>query len=73
MVSFSLSPGASSLGFSPQPGWVEHDPEEIAASPIEVALKALSKVGVQAKDAAPGPGPGNLKNSAENQTSAASF
>ncbi|MGA8437318.1 MAG: glycerol kinase GlpK [Candidatus Sulfotelmatobacter sp.] len=36
----------------PQPGWVEHDPEEIAASQIEVALEALSKGKVQAKDVA---------------------
>jgi glycerol kinase len=36
----------------PQPGWVEHDPEEIAASQIEVALEALSKVKVQAGDVA---------------------
>ena len=28
----------------PQPGWVEHDPEEIAASQIAVALEALAKV-----------------------------
>ena len=36
----------------PQPGWVEHDPEEIAASQIAVALEALSKAHVQASDIA---------------------
>jgi len=36
----------------PQPGWVEHDPEEIAASQIAVALEALTKAGVQARDVA---------------------
>jgi len=34
----------------PQPGWVEHDPEEIAASQIAVALEALSKARLQASD-----------------------
>jgi glycerol kinase len=36
----------------PQPGWVEHDPEEIAASQIAVALEALSKAKVQVSDIA---------------------
>ncbi len=36
----------------PKPGWVEHDPEEIAASQIAVALEALEKAGVQSKDVA---------------------
>ena len=36
----------------PQPGWVEHVPEEIASSQIAVALEALSKAQVQAKDVA---------------------
>jgi glycerol kinase len=36
----------------PQPGWVEHDPEEIAASQFGVALEALSKANLQAKDIA---------------------
>jgi glycerol kinase len=31
----------------PQPGWVEHDPEEIAASQIAVALEALAKAKAQ--------------------------
>jgi len=30
----------------PQPGWVEHDPEEIASSQISVARQALSQAGV---------------------------
>jgi len=34
----------------PQPGWVEHDPEEIAASQIAVALEALSKIKAQPRD-----------------------
>jgi glycerol kinase len=36
----------------PQPGWVEHDPEEIAASQIAVALEALSKIKAQPRDVA---------------------
>jgi glycerol kinase len=36
----------------PQLGWVEHDPEEIAASQIAVALEALSKAQVAASDLA---------------------
>jgi glycerol kinase len=36
----------------PQPGWVEHDPEEIASSQIAVALEALAKAGVLATDVA---------------------
>jgi len=36
----------------PQPGWVEHDPEEIAASQIAVALEALAKVKAQPRDVA---------------------
>jgi glycerol kinase len=38
--------------FFPQPGWVEHDPEEIAASQIAVALEALAKVKAQPSDVA---------------------
>ena len=34
----------------PQPGWVEHDPEEIASSQIAVALEALTKAGIKAAD-----------------------
>jgi len=36
----------------PQPGWVEHDPEEIAASQIAVALEALAKVNAKPTDVA---------------------
>jgi len=36
----------------PQPGWVEHHPEQIAASQIAVALEALSKAGAQPGDVA---------------------
>ncbi len=36
----------------PEPGWVEHDPEEIAASQIAVALEALSKANAQPSDVA---------------------
>jgi glycerol kinase len=36
----------------PQAGWVEHDPEEIAASQIAVALEALAKAKAQPSDVA---------------------
>ena len=36
----------------PQPGWVEHDPEEIAASQIAVAREALAQGRVQPTDIA---------------------
>ena len=36
----------------PEPGWVEHDPEEIASSQIGVALEALAKVKAQPSDVA---------------------
>ena len=36
----------------PQPGWVEHDPEEIWSSQISVAYQALAKARVSAKDVA---------------------
>jgi glycerol kinase len=36
----------------PQPGWVEHDPEEIASSQIAVALEAMAKASAQVKDIA---------------------
>ena len=35
-----------------QPGWVEHDPEEIAASQIAVALEALAQAHAQPSDVA---------------------
>jgi len=31
----------------PKPGWVEHDPEEIATSQIAVALEVLAQANVQ--------------------------
>jgi glycerol kinase len=34
----------------PQPGWVEHDPEEIWASQISVAIEALSRGDVRPRD-----------------------
>ena len=34
----------------PQPGWVEHNPEQIAASQIAVALGALAQANAQPND-----------------------
>ncbi len=36
----------------PRPGWVEHDPEQIASSQIAVALDALAKAGARSSDVA---------------------
>ena len=36
----------------PQPGWVEHDPEQIVSSQIAVALDALAQAGAQTSDIA---------------------
>ena len=36
----------------PQPGWVEHDPEQIIASQVAVALEAVEKLGATAPDVA---------------------
>ncbi len=36
----------------PQPGWVEHDPEQIASSQIGVALEALASADVRPQDVA---------------------
>ena len=36
----------------PQPGWVEHDPEEIWATQIAVAGEAIARAGIQARDVA---------------------
>jgi glycerol kinase len=36
----------------PEPGWVEHDPEEIVASQIAVALAALAQAHAQPSDVA---------------------
>lgn len=38
--------------FFPQPGWVEHDAEEIWRSQREVAVQALAKAGIAASDVA---------------------
>ena len=38
--------------YYPKPGWVEHDPEEIWKSQSGVALKVLSKAGIDAKNIA---------------------
>lgn len=38
--------------FYPQPGWVEHDPNEIWSSQMTVMMEAMSKVNVDAKDIA---------------------
>jgi glycerol kinase len=38
--------------FYPQPGWVEHDPEEIWTSQLAVAREALAQAGAQAEDIA---------------------
>ncbi|HEX8811004.1 MAG TPA: FGGY family carbohydrate kinase, partial [Terracidiphilus sp.] len=38
--------------FYPQPGWVEHDPEEILLSQFACARDALAKAGASAKDIA---------------------
>lgn len=36
----------------PEPGWVEHDPEEIAATQIAVALEALAQAKAESSDVA---------------------
>jgi glycerol kinase len=36
----------------PQPGWVEHDPQEIWASQLEVARAVLAQAGLKAADIA---------------------
>src|SRR3954468_22052363 len=36
----------------PKPGWVEHDPQEIWASQIGVAVEALGRAGLGARDIA---------------------
>ena len=38
--------------YFPQPGWVEHDPEEIWNTQMEVAMKAMANVGATAVDIA---------------------
>lgn len=36
----------------PQPGWVEHDPEEIWSAQIGAAIEALARAGIRARDIA---------------------
>ena len=38
--------------FYPQPGWVEHDPNEIWAAQLAVAAEAMARIGVHARDIA---------------------
>lgn len=38
--------------YFPEPGWVEHDPDEIWASQLGVAVEAMNKIGATAKDIA---------------------
>ena len=38
--------------YFPQPGWVEHDADEIWASMLGVAVEAMNRIGVEAADIA---------------------
>ena len=38
--------------YFPQPGWVEHDADEIWASMLGVAVEAMSRIGAEAADIA---------------------
>src|SRR3954462_14774255 len=38
--------------YYPQPGWVEHDPEEIWATQLDVALDAIARAGIKTADIA---------------------
>lgn len=38
--------------YFPKPGWVEHDASEIWSTQLGVAVEAMQKVGVEAKDIA---------------------
>ena len=38
--------------YFPQPGWVEHDADEIWASQLGVAVEAMNKIGAAAADIA---------------------
>ena len=38
--------------YFPQPGWVEHDPEEILSTQLEVARQAIANAGISAGDIA---------------------
>ena len=49
---FAPLPNANSIKSFPQPGWVEHKPEQIASSQIAVAIEALAKAGASVSDVA---------------------
>ncbi len=36
----------------PKPGWVEHNPEEILSTQVEVALQAITKAGIESRNIA---------------------
>ncbi len=38
--------------YFPKPGWVEHDPEEIWCTQLEVARQAMANIGATARDIA---------------------
>lgn len=38
--------------YFPQPGWVEHDADEIWSTQLGVAVEAMSKIGASAEDIA---------------------
>ncbi|HEY9647986.1 MAG TPA: FGGY family carbohydrate kinase, partial [Chroococcidiopsis sp.] len=38
--------------YFPQPGWVEHDPDEIWSSQLGVVSEALARIGIRASDIA---------------------
>ena len=38
--------------YFPQPGWVEHDADEIWSTQLGVAVEAMSKIGAEAGDSA---------------------
>ena len=38
--------------YFPQPGWVEHDADEIWSTQLGVAVEAMSKIGARAEDIA---------------------
>ena len=45
----------------PQPGWVEHDPEEIWSSQLATAQEALAKAGLTGADSPPSASPTSAK------------
>ena len=38
--------------YFPEPGWVEHDADEIWSTQLGVAVEAMNKIGVDSKDVA---------------------